>query len=43
MTTGLFTHESCFDHITPPGHREQFGRMRAVLGSLGAPAFAAAP
>ena len=31
MTTALFTHFACLDHVTPPGHPESLGRLRAVL------------
>jgi acetoin utilization deacetylase AcuC-like enzyme len=34
MTTALFTHEDCFDHVTPSGHPEQVARLDAVLTAL---------
>ncbi|MBL9011788.1 MAG: histone deacetylase family protein [Alphaproteobacteria bacterium] len=40
MTTALFTHFACLDHVTPPGHPESPERLRAVLKALEAPAFA---
>jgi len=30
MTTRLYTHPSCVEHITPPGHPERPDRMRAL-------------
>ncbi len=41
MTTALFTHYACLDHVTPPGHPESPERLRAVLAALSDPAFAA--
>lgn len=41
MTTALFTHFACLDHVTPPGHPESPERLRAVLKALEAPQFAA--
>ncbi len=41
MTTALFTHFACLDHVTPPGHPESPERLRAVLAALAAPDFAA--
>jgi acetoin utilization deacetylase AcuC-like enzyme len=40
MTTALFTHTACLDHLTPPGHPESPERLRAVLAALSGPAFA---
>ena len=40
MTTALFTHFACLDHVTPPGHPESPERLRAVLKALEAPEFA---
>ncbi|HEY3636909.1 MAG TPA: histone deacetylase family protein [Rhizomicrobium sp.] len=34
MTTGLFTHSACFEHVTPPGHPERVERLQAVLNAL---------
>jgi acetoin utilization deacetylase AcuC-like enzyme len=41
MTTALFTHFACLDHVTPPGHPESPDRLRAVLNALIGPEFAA--
>lgn len=41
MTTALFTHLACLDHVTPPGHPESPDRLRAVLNALSDPSFAA--
>jgi acetoin utilization deacetylase AcuC-like enzyme len=35
MTTLLFSHPACLDHVTPPGHPERPDRMRAVAQVLG--------
>ena len=32
MTTALFTHLACLDHVTPDGHPESPERLRAVVG-----------
>ncbi len=40
MTTALFTHFACLDHVTPDGHPESPARLRAVLDALADPAFA---
>lgn len=34
MATGLWTHDAFADHITPPGHPEQVGRIKAVGRAL---------
>lgn len=39
MTTALFTHFACLDHVTPDGHPESPARLRAVLDALKDPAF----
>ncbi len=39
MTTALFTHLACLDHVTPDGHPESPERLRAVLQALKDPAF----
>jgi acetoin utilization deacetylase AcuC-like enzyme len=39
MTTALFTHFACLDHVTPDGHPESPARLRAVLEALKDPAF----
>jgi acetoin utilization deacetylase AcuC-like enzyme len=35
MTTLLFSHPACLDHLTPPGHPERPDRIRAVAQVLG--------
>ena len=32
--TLLYTHDSAFDHLTPPGHPEQVARMTVVMDAL---------
>jgi acetoin utilization deacetylase AcuC-like enzyme len=39
MTTGLFTHSACLEHVTPLGHPERVERLRAVLDALDADQF----
>jgi acetoin utilization deacetylase AcuC-like enzyme len=39
MTTGFFTHEACFHHVTPPGHPERAERLGAVIDALDGSAF----
>lgn len=39
MTTALFTHADCLDHVTPTGHPEQVARLQAILNRLDAPDF----
>ncbi len=34
MTTVLFTHSDCLDHVTPDGHPEQVARLEHVLAAL---------
>lgn len=34
MTTALFTHPDCLDHVNPPGAPEQVARLRYVLEAL---------
>ena len=34
MTTALYTHADCLDHITPPGHPERVDRLNAVEEAL---------
>lgn len=41
MTTLLYTHPVCHDHVTPPGHPEQVARLDAIEAALSAPQFAA--
>lgn len=41
MTTRLYTHPLCREHITPPGHPERPDRLRAVLDALDEEPFAA--
>ncbi|MGH1369772.1 MAG: histone deacetylase family protein [Maritimibacter sp.] len=39
MTTELYTHPACLDHVMPPGHPEQVARLEFVARALAAPAF----
>ncbi len=39
MSTVLFTHPACLEHITPSGHPERVDRLRAILTALEDPAF----
>ncbi|HWT98451.1 MAG TPA: histone deacetylase family protein [Terriglobales bacterium] len=39
--TALITHAACLEHDTGRGHPERIDRLRAVLGALRGPAFAA--
>lgn len=39
MTTALFTHAACADHVTPDGHPERVDRIKAVWAALEAPIF----
>ncbi len=39
MTTFLYTHPRCHDHVTPPGHPEQVARLEAIEAVLSAPRF----
>ncbi len=39
MTTVLFSHADCHEHVTPPGHPEQVARLEAVTASLAHPRF----
>lgn len=41
MSTALFTHPACLDHVTPDGHPERAARLEAVLRALDVPDFAA--
>ncbi len=41
MTTALFSHPDCLDHLTPPGHPEQVARLEAIAAALAAEEFAA--
>ncbi|MHA6265669.1 histone deacetylase family protein [uncultured Aliiroseovarius sp.] len=41
MTTLLYTHPVCHQHVTPPGHPEQVARLEAIETALAAPQFAA--
>ncbi|HEX3429369.1 MAG TPA: histone deacetylase family protein [Rhizomicrobium sp.] len=34
MTTGLFTHEACLLHVTPPGHPERVERLKSVMDGM---------
>lgn len=39
MTTALFTHPACLDHVTPPGHPERVERLLAIQSVLRAVEF----
>ncbi len=39
MSTGLFFHSDCEDHITPQGHPESQARLSAILDRLSQPDF----
>jgi acetoin utilization deacetylase AcuC-like enzyme len=41
MTTALFTHPDCQNHVTPPGHPEQVARLAFIADVLEGDAFAA--
>ncbi len=41
MTTALFSHDDCLEHVTPPGHPEQVARYAAVMRALKAAEFGA--
>lgn len=41
MTTLLYSHPDCLDHVTPMGHPEQVARLKAIETALAAPEFAA--
>jgi acetoin utilization deacetylase AcuC-like enzyme len=34
MTTALFWHDDCLEHVTPPGHPEQVARLEAIRAAL---------
>lgn len=34
MTTALFMHDDCLDHVTPPGHPEQVARLDVIATAL---------
>ena len=40
MTTALYTHPDCLQHLTPPGHHECAERLEAIARALAAPEFA---
>ena len=42
MSTLIFTHDDCLDHLPGPGHPESPARLQAVLQALRTPEFAAA-
>lgn len=42
MTTLIYTHAACMNHVPGPGHPESPARLQAVLKALQAPDFAAA-
>ncbi len=39
MTTALFTHDDCLEHVTPPGHPERVARLEAIGRALSAEEF----
>ena len=41
MTTALYWHDDCLEHVTPPGHPERVARLEAIRRALSAPDFAA--
>lgn len=41
MTTLFLTHPAALQHVTPPGHPERVDRLKAILGALADPRFAA--
>ncbi|MGH1355883.1 MAG: histone deacetylase family protein [Thalassovita sp.] len=34
MTTALYMHDDCLDHVTPPGHPEQVARLEVIAQAL---------
>jgi acetoin utilization deacetylase AcuC-like enzyme len=34
MTTALYTHDDCLNHVTPPGHPEQVARLEVISKAL---------
>ena len=36
MTTALFTHTDCLNHVTPPGHPERVDRLMAIYSAFDA-------
>lgn len=40
MTTALYWHDDCLNHVTPPGHPERVARLEAIRRALAAPEFA---
>ena len=34
MSTAIFWHDDCLDHLTPPGHPEQVARLSAIRAAL---------
>jgi acetoin utilization deacetylase AcuC-like enzyme len=41
MTTALYSHPDCLQHLTPPGHHECAERLEAIATALTAPQFEA--
>jgi acetoin utilization deacetylase AcuC-like enzyme len=41
MTTALYWHDDCLNHVTPPGHPERVARLEAIRRALSTPDFAA--
>ncbi|MBV7410895.1 histone deacetylase family protein [Maritimibacter sp. DP1N21-5] len=40
MTTALFYHDDCLDHVNPPGHPEQVARLDRIREALANPDYA---
>jgi acetoin utilization deacetylase AcuC-like enzyme len=34
MTTALYSHDDCLEHVTPPGHPERVARLEAIARAL---------
>lgn len=43
MTSLLYTHPDCLNHVTPLGHPERVDRLHAIMEALEAPEFATLP
>ncbi|MBC7154387.1 MAG: histone deacetylase family protein [Rhodobacteraceae bacterium] len=41
MTTALYSHPDCLNHVNPARHPERVDRLRAIMAALEAPEFAA--
>jgi acetoin utilization deacetylase AcuC-like enzyme len=40
MTTALYWHDDCLNHVTPPGHPERVARLESIRRALAKPDFA---